>query len=135
MVILAEQLLALLRRGSESLRHQPGKTRDFPQLLKSEPRSSILVDRWACLEARPNQQVHLAKDEGYIMGGTRGQFKPDAPLVQLYNLATDLSQAANLAAKDPPHVKAMKKRLEELTARPMYAAVTWPRLPLPIELK
>ena len=103
-----KRLLTQFRHGSESLRQQPGKTRNSPPLLKSGPQGSILFDRWACLEARPTQQVHLA---------------------------TDLSQETNLVAKDLPRTEAMKKRLEELTARPMHAAATKPRPPFPIEAK
>jgi arylsulfatase A-like enzyme len=47
-----------------------------------------------------------------------GKIKPEAPPVQLYNLATDPGQTTNAAAAEPQRAAAMQKRLVELTARP-----------------
>ena len=66
----------------------------------------------AVCEARPDQQRRDAQ----------GKIRPGAPPVQLYNLATDLPQATNLASKEPARTAAMKKRLEELRgAAPSHA--------------
>jgi hypothetical protein len=48
--------------------------------------------------------------------------KPEAPAVQLYNLATDPGQATNVAVSEPQRVKRMQSRLDELIARPKPAA-------------
>jgi arylsulfatase A-like enzyme len=44
-----------------------------------------------------------------------GNIKPDAPAVQLYNVATDPGQATNMAADEPQRAAAMQKRLQEQT--------------------
>jgi arylsulfatase A len=51
-----------------------------------------------------------------------GRVKPEAPAVQLYNLATDPGQATNVAANEPQRVERMQSRLDELIARPKPAA-------------
>ncbi|HUT88997.1 MAG TPA: sulfatase-like hydrolase/transferase [Thermoguttaceae bacterium] len=56
-----------------------------------------------------------------------GRVKPDAPPVQLYNLATDPGQATNLAASEPQRAAAMQQRLAELIARPKPAAKPRPK--------
>jgi arylsulfatase A-like enzyme len=47
-----------------------------------------------------------------------GQFKPNAPAQQLYNLATDLREATNLAAQRPEMVEKLAARLREIQATP-----------------
>jgi len=53
-----------------------------------------------------------------------GRVKPDAPPVQLYNLARDPGQKTNLARQEPQRAAAMQARLAELTARPKPSAKT-----------
>ena len=45
-----------------------------------------------------------------------GKVRPDAPPEQLYDLATDPSQRRNRAATEPERLKAMRERLQALTA-------------------
>ncbi len=50
-----------------------------------------------------------------------GRVKPEAPAVQLYDLAADAGQTTNVAAGEPERVAAMQKRLDGLLARPKPA--------------
>lgn len=47
----------------------------------------------------------------------QGKIKPEAPPVQLYNLATDLPQTTNVAARESARAAAMEKRFEDLIDR------------------
>jgi len=47
-----------------------------------------------------------------------GTLKPDAPKVQLYNLAEDPDQHANVAAKYPERVAELDQRLREIRQKP-----------------
>ena len=53
---------------------------------------------------------------------SQGRVRPEAPAVQLYNLATDPGQSTNVAAAEPRRVAAMQKRLDEIVARPKSTA-------------
>jgi arylsulfatase A-like enzyme len=55
-----------------------------------------------------------------------GQIRPEAAPVQLYNLADDRDQHTNVATKEPERAQAMKKRLEQLLARPKPAGKAKP---------
>jgi len=50
----------------------------------------------------------------------QGRIRPNAPPVQLYNLATDLFQRWNLAVNYPQRVEALGKRLSEYTYKPAF---------------
>jgi arylsulfatase A-like enzyme len=47
----------------------------------------------------------------------QGKVKPDAPAVQLYNLAADLGQTSNVAAAEASRATAMAQRLEVLVGK------------------
>jgi hypothetical protein len=53
---------------------------------------------------------------------SQGRVRPEAPAVQLYNLATDPGQSTNVAAAESRRAAAMQKRLDEIVARPKSTA-------------
>jgi arylsulfatase A-like enzyme len=97
-------------------------------------RTELLIEGVGCAALREGDYVYLPKQgscgltvpfkgfEPYSKLGfvnsdvdSAGAIKPNAPPVQLYNLAVDPDEAVNIATTEPLRAAAMQKRLQELT--------------------
>jgi hypothetical protein len=100
---------------------------------KPTVRTELLITSVNCIALRQDDYVYLPRQGscGYSVPSFRnwgytkrdfynsdvdseGLIKPDAPAVQLYNVATDLAQTTNLARAEPARAAEMHKRLLQL---------------------
>jgi arylsulfatase A-like enzyme len=100
-------------------------------------RTEFLMQGISCFALRQGDYVYLPKQgscgftvpasawgvqypkRGFVNSDvdSAGDIKPNAPAVQLYDLARDPGQTTNIATADPRRAAAMQERLQELTAK------------------
>ncbi len=81
--------------------------------VQSPTRAAVRMGDWKLLMNASEQNSEEASDDKPKRGKGAGR-KADAPGVALYNLATDLGEKTDLAAKEPERVAAMRVKLQEL---------------------